>query len=159
LYLEFLHRMGSPDEIEFWAGMLEATGDMVGVARAIINAPEARAPEVVGWFQYYLGRNPLPGEAEEWVGLFQQRLSEEDVLSSLLQSAGYYARAGFNDSNFIQLAYQQIVGRPPSATEVLYWTGTLRSQVGRGGLVRLLLNSAEHRSGVVLQDYQTVLGR
>jgi hypothetical protein len=159
LYHQILHRTGSPGEINFWFGMLQATGDGAAVARGIINSAEARTGLVVGWFQYYYGRNPLPGEVQPWVTLLVQGSPEEQVLASFLGAPEYYARAGLRDDVFIQLLYQQIIGRPASAWELGFWEQALGTPAGRGGVAFLLLNSAEHRAAVVQADYNAVLRR
>jgi hypothetical protein len=71
---------------------------------------------VTDWYNRYLGRYPDLGAAG-WVEELRRGRSPQQVLSAILGSDEYYTRAGRTPEGFLQLLFQDVVGRPPSRRE------------------------------------------
>src|SRR5581483_717607 len=100
LYTDELGRSGSPAELDLWAGLLTAAPNSAEyqqqqgfIAQGIGTSLEARDHLVRGWYVAFLGRQAQGGEEVGWVGLLQQGRAEEHVLSGLLASGEFFARA------------------------------------------------------------------
>ena len=159
LYHQFLHRDGSTADINAWVALLDSTQNRAAIASSIIQSPEARDVLVRGWYVQFLGRAAAPGEEAPLVNAMLQGQSEETVLSGLLASSDYYARAGGTDTGFITQLFQDAVGRPPSADDYFAFEQTIRSRTGRGGAAYALLTSAEARGDMIFSLYATELER
>ena len=159
LFHEFLHRDAAPSEVNAWVGVLEATGNRSLVVDAIVQSPEARDVLVRGWYVQFLRRAAFGGEEMSFVNQLLQGQTEESVLSDLLASGEYYARAGGTDAAFVQQLSLDTLGRPPSAAEMFSYEQVIRSRTGRGGLAFALLTSAEARGEFVTVLYADELER
>lgn len=90
LYQQALGRAPNADEWDGWTAYLEATGDVVGVARAFFNSgeytaqPRTLADHVSRVYRALLGRSPEEPETTAWVDYLATQLGtlsprEEDV--------------------------------------------------------------------------------
>ena len=105
LYLADLGRAGARSELDGWVATLAAyragaVGAVVGaggseqlIAGAIAHSHEANTRVVQSWYLTYLGRVAQGGEEQGWVNLLQGGFSQESVLSLILGTAEFYARA------------------------------------------------------------------
>ncbi len=159
LYHQFLNRDASRAELDGWVLYAHLTHSQGAVADAIKRSPEARTLLVKGWYTKYLGRPAHAGEEQGWVASLLAGATEEVVLSTLLNSREYYAKAGFSDAVFIQDVFRDVLGRTANDQEVFEWEFSLRGTAGRGGTAWLILNSIEYRTDVINNLYGRALGR
>jgi hypothetical protein len=166
LYQDDLGRaadLSNPNGAGYWVNLLtSATLDQAAVAAGVVHSHEAQTRVVTGWYQAYLGRQPVNGEEQYWVLQLAQGQTEEQVLGGILGSDEFFARAqtlvgaGTPPERYVQALYQQLLNRPGSAAEVAYWVNQL-SQLGRPGVAQGFLASTEYRTDVVTGDYNTLL--
>jgi len=147
-----LGRNLSPAEVNAWAPVVASQGRAV-VANAYASSAEARDRVVRGWFTSYLGRPASPGETAPWVNLLLSGQREEQVLGNFIVT--FYA--GLDNSNFTATAYLRLLGRNPSQNELLTAVNSTIPQVGRLGLINLLLTGAEFRTAFVVTQYTTLI--
>jgi len=166
LYRRSLGRFGSPFELESWASYLAGTQPWV-VANAIERSPEARTRLVKSWYVQHLGRVAVSGEEQGWVQLMLHGISEEQILTAILNSPEYYNRTvqilgvsgPATDAHLIQALFRQVLGRPAGEAEVVNLRSNLMVHLGRHGLIWVILNSEEHRGNVIRSYYRSLLGR
>ena len=134
LYLDELSRAGSVAELDGWVTVLNGPGGSpANVAGGIAKSMEARDHLVKSWYQSYLGRPAMNGEELGWVGLLHQGQSGEQVLSDILGSPEFYARAqtlvssGTAPERYVQSLYQLLLGRTGSSDEVASWVNHLNA--------------------------------
>jgi hypothetical protein len=90
--------------------------------------------------------------------------TEEQVLSQILGSQEFYARAqtmgftGTADQNYVQALYQVLLNRTASNAEVDAWANSL-SQMGTQGVAQGFLYSQEFRADQFEGYYNALLGR
>ena len=112
----------------------------------------------------FLGRPAQGGEERGFVNALLQGQSEEQVLSILLGSSEFYNRAqtlasaDSPDGNYVEALYRLLLGRPTGPGEAAGWLNAL-PQLGRGGVALAIEGSAEYRTDVVVDYYETLLHR
>lgn len=80
------------------------------------------------WYRTYLGRPPDPAGAAGWVNALNQGTPPDQVLAGMLGSAEFYSRAGSTPQGYITLLYQDILGRPPTVSELNFWVSRMYTQ-------------------------------
>jgi hypothetical protein len=153
LYLDALGRPGSKAELDVWVAVMPpgATALPLAVVSGIEDSTEAFDHLVQSWFLNYLGRPALSAEEPIFVSLLTSGDSEEQVLSFILGSQEFYARAqslissGTADERFVQALFLELLGRTGSPSEVAQIVNQL-SQVGNGAVALIFLQSQEFRT-------------
>jgi len=163
LYNDFLERSGSVTELNAWVVQLPTLGQ-AGVANDILHSQEALTDLVDSYYLKYLDRAADPAGQAAWVSVLEHGGTAEQVAIGFLSSPEYYNRATAlssspdPDANFVQSLYEQLLGRPGSATEIEGWLMQLAT-LGRNGVVAGIVGSAEYRTDEVLGLYITLLHR
>ncbi len=80
------------------------------------------------------------------------------VVAALLAPASATAQ-GSDDADFIEAAYEGLLGRAPDAGGLAFWTGRLAAGETRSRVVERIGDSIEQRELVVRSAYRDVLGR
>ncbi len=168
LFIEKLYqfRLGRNAEDEgrlAWRDVFQQQGQMA-VVRGIEESLEARNDLVQSWYQRYLGRDASGGEDQGFVNLLMQGTPEETVLSYILGSSEFYARAqtliptGTPDERFVRALYLLVLNRDADQSEVdgyvigLPTNGNAQTALG-------FLRSQEFRANEVFAFYHTLLHR
>ena len=112
----------------------------------------------------YLGRQAVYGEEQTWVKQLMAGATEDQVQSEILASAEFANRANAlvgnanSDVNFVESLYQVLLKRTPSSAEVNGWLSDVRTE-GRAAVTQAFLESVEHRTIVVSDDFANLLQR
>jgi hypothetical protein len=167
LYLDELGRAGAKSELDGWAaffnGATQGQGQ-VAIATGIQHSAEARDHLVRSWYVAFLGRQAGAGEEQGWVSQLLAGAREEQVLSQILASPEFYARAqtlislGSADDRFVQALYLVLLNRTASSAEQLAWLSLLPS-TGRQGAAQGFLTSGEFRTDQFEGYYNALLHR
>jgi hypothetical protein len=161
LYHDFLGRTGNPTELDAWVSLLASLGRQ-GVANDIVRSTESLTAFVDSLYLKFLNRTADPAGEANAVGFLQHGGTEEQLMAALLNAPEYYNHASaigssnVPDANWLAALYQQLLGRPGSATEISGWLSALPGS-GRAGVARAFLTSAEYRTDQVLLDYTSLL--
>ena len=124
------------------------------------RSTEARTVLVRSWYQTFLGRDASAQEATGWVNTLAAGASQEQVMSLLLGSPEFYARAerlfstGSSNERFVKALYQVTLNRIPGSAEVLPWLGVVGSR-GTTAAAMAIVNSLEYR-GLVVKPGRTL---
>ncbi len=158
-YADLLGREADDAGIDFWVGRLAAGGNRsrVAVARQFVYSPEGSSGEVERGFQTILGRTPDAGGAAFWSGF----LMENPVVTlraALYSSNEVFDRSGSSEA-WIELVYQDLLGRAPEADGAAFWEGQIDAGVNRYVLVDFVYTSDEALGRRVDSYYDEVLGR
>jgi hypothetical protein len=167
LYLDALGRPGSKAELDGWANQLPtgSTSLSQAVVSGIEGSSEAQDHLVRSWYIAFLGRQPDGKEEQGWVSLLHGGSSEEQVLSGILSSAEFYARAqtltdaGSPQERYVQALYQLLLGRAGSAGEVAGWTDALESGTSTQQAALAFLHSPDFRAEQFEGYYNALLHR
>lgn len=163
LYLAELGRAGGVAELDGWVAILNGPGGVRAVIADIDESFEARDRIVQGWYLTFLGRMAQGGEEKGFVNLLATE-TQEQVLSVLLSSGEFYARAqtlissGTPDQRYVQALYQLLLNRTGDSASVAADTAAVASQ-GRQAVAFIFLTSSEYRANQITADFNTLLHR
>lgn len=163
MYLDALGRPGSVAELDSWVAILHnpKLGGANAVTFGIEKSDEAYAHIVESWYVDFLGR-PTFGAAQIWVNQLRSGKTEEEVLSQILGSPEFYARAqtysGAADDRYVKALYPALLHRTPGVDEVDGWVRRMQS-VGAAGVALGLLQGAEYRTILFSNYYRDLLHR
>lgn len=169
LYLDILGRAGSKAELDGYAALFNTPGAsqtqvQATIAQALENSQEGLDRIVKSWYLTYLGRAAQSGEEMIWVSKLQSGLTEEEVLSDILGTSEFYARAqtlvttGTADQRFAQALYLLLLNRAGDASGVAGAIANLQT-VGRQGVALGFLKSQEFRTEQFEGYYDSLLHR
>jgi|GEM_PF-3499000 len=169
LYLDILGRAGSKAELDGHAALfntpgLSQTQAQAAIAQSLENSQEGLDRIVKSWYLTYLGRAAQSGEEMIWVNKLQSGFTEEQVLSSILGTSEFYARAqtlvttGSADERFAQALYLLLMNRTGDAAGVATAVANLRT-AGQQGVALGFLNSQEFRTEQFEGYYESLLHR
>jgi hypothetical protein len=119
---------------------------------------------VKSWYLTYLGRAAQGGEENGWAKLLSQGQTEEQVLSQVLASPEFYARAqtlvasGTADQRYVQALSLLLLNRTGTPAEVAAWASAVSSQ-GRQGVALGILTSPEFLTDQLEGYYNALLHR
>jgi hypothetical protein len=88
--------------------------------QALVTEAEYRGKLVDHFFHKLLDRSPSSVERNAEIQALASN-TDEDVIASIVGSAEYYSLAGSTNPGFISNAYQDLLGRSPTASEQATW--------------------------------------
>jgi FG-GAP-like repeat/Domain of unknown function (DUF4214) len=160
LYGNALGRIPNDSELNgFWVPRLRHAPSLRNVIEGIVASGEARARQINGWYQLYLGRNVDDGGLASWQAALAGGQTYAMAQAAISSSQEAFNRAGGNNAAFVTFLYRTILGRTPSGGEDSFWVGALngnllsRFQVGFGFLL-----SREHTGQEAQSWYQSYAG-
>jgi hypothetical protein len=168
VYLDELGRPGSKPELDGWAALFgggrSQAQAQAAIASGIQHSREAQDHLVKSWYLAYLGRSAGNGEELGWVGQLSLGQTEEQVLSQILASREFFARAqgliasGSADERYAQALYLLLMNRTGSPAEVVNTADAVPS-MGRQGVALGFLQSGEFRTCQFEGQYNALLRR
>ena len=160
VYQDFLGRSADPAGLAHWAGQLRA-GKLSRQAflTYVSRSPEYARIVVRRAYRTYLDREGEAGGVAYWASRLQRGLPVFELPISLMGSTEFATRAGATDDGFVDLLYQKVLGRTPSASERSARVALLRSGTSRIALARSVHASTESLRRRVRAQYGLLLGR
>lgn len=148
-FADFAGREPTPEEAYAWeVGIYQGNrtfAQMVLELQTVeLRTPAAQVTRIyLGLFQ----RPPSAADLDYWVGQMDAGRSIDSVAAFFAGSAEFRARYGdADDTEFVTLVYQNVLGRNPGDAEVAYWVGELGRGVPRGRVFLLFSESPENRA-------------
>jgi uncharacterized repeat protein (TIGR01451 family) len=158
LYQDLLGRAPDLPGLDNWFGLLLAGVPRVVVAQDIWQSPEHYGLEVDRFYQEFLHRSADPVGRQNAVNALLAGAGETAVVEGLVTSAEYLAEHPDNTS-FVTSLYYTVLGRTPSAGEVVGWQQLLQNGVSRAAVALGFLTSPEAYLRLVDEYYESYLGR
>ena len=133
IYLAVLQRSASTADANAWSTATNGTLTDAQVIADIVSSPEAveYVDPIVRLYQAAFGRIPDEAGLKGWENSFKSgALSELQIVSDFISSAEFTARYGATNPNgaptsaFVQLLYQNVLGRQGSQSEVSGWVNS-----------------------------------
>jgi len=90
---------------------------------------------VMDWYRRYLERDMNAFEIRSHLDLFARGTQLSEIHAGIIGSSEYFDKAGNRPRLFVQRAFQDVVGRPPTPFELSTWTDRLLN-VDRGNRVQ-----------------------
>jgi hypothetical protein len=137
LYNDILGRTPSATELQGWVTELQSGFPALSVANVFVGGVEKEQQVIIAAYNTFLGRAPSQTEIVGYLNAFQAHVTPpytiEDLRGDFVGSGEYYSRASKgngNDSTWVTVAYQDVLGRAPSAHEVNdIWDPVLASKL------------------------------
>ncbi|MFC0406608.1 SdrD B-like domain-containing protein [Roseomonas elaeocarpi] len=108
---------------------------------------DSTAAQVTRLYDASLGRDPDQGGLNYWIGQLDSGRPLQDLADTFLTSPEFQARYG-NPSNqdFVQLLYENVLGREPDAGGAAYFNAALAAGASRSSVLLTFSESAENKA-------------
>lgn len=121
-----------PTDLEMFYGVVALNDGLSphGFVRSVVESPrfDDTTGGVVRLYQAVFLRRPDSGGLEYWWGEVNGRRSLARIADIMVASSEFQARYGaLDDTAFVTLVYQNVLGRSPFPAETSYWVGELAS--------------------------------
>jgi hypothetical protein len=175
-------------EVNNWTNnLLTGGGTGASVANAFftsstfLNQRVSNEDYVTRLYMALIGRDPFPGEVENWAGQLAAGLPREDVFAAFINSASFAIMcreagitrgtftppAGGRTRAFVTRLYRDVIGRhDPTPGEIDHWTNVLLNGGGTGASVAsaffnssTFINQRVSDSEYVTRLYTALMGR
>lgn len=167
-YQDFLGRAPDAAGLAFWSGQTASDrGNVTNTIVQFMRSPEfAPRRPVARLYLAYFERNPEPGGFDYWTGLLASgQTSLESISQEFSKSQEFINTYGtLSNADFVDLVYQNVLGRAGEAGGVAYWNGQLDGGLNRGTMMTLFSESAENLNSTsalvdVIVTYRGMLNR
>lgn len=127
------------------------------VAGSILGSDEHATDLVQATYRQYLGRDADPAAIAFWANALPTNARDEQLIGSLVSSDEFYLRASGNNSAWVAAAYQAVLNRPASASDLTGVSIQLDAGMPRSVVAYNLATSMEHERQVVAAEYSQYL--
>lgn len=160
-YRDFLGREGDSGGISFWTNQLNAgTATRAQVIDAFFNSAEFQgtvSPVTRLYFAYFL-RIPDYEGLLFWVNSYRQGSTLDSISQAFAASSEFQTRYGsLNNTQFVTLVYQNVLGRAPDSGGLEFWVAQLDSGATRGSVMGGFSESAEYQQKSFTKVYVTMM--
>ncbi len=160
LYLDLLQRPADTAGFNLFNGQLSGGTTRAQVAQTFTTSTEYRTVLVQGYYSRFLQRAADSSGLSVQLNLFASGYTDEQVIANLVGSAEYFATRASNDNaTFLNVMYQDLLGRPIDAGAQALFLGQLTLGVSRTAVAQSVLTSAEYRQNLVSAFYTRFLRR
>ncbi|MGH9577436.1 MAG: DUF4214 domain-containing protein, partial [Terriglobales bacterium] len=159
-YRDFLGREGDAGGITAWVNYLNSGGTRAAVTEGFFGSPEFQgtgSPVVRLYFAYFL-RIPDYGGLTFWINYFRAGNTLAAISNAFAGSAEFLNRYGaLTNAQFVDLVYQNVLGRAADAGGKAFWLGQLNGGMARGQMMIGFSESAEYLSTSFSETYVTMM--
>ncbi len=146
-YRDFLGRDPDAGGLNFWVAKLKSGSGGDAVISALATSPEfeGRVAPVVRLYYAYFRRAPDIDGLKFWAGKLGQGLAPVNVSQAFTESSEFVNTYGsLNDQDFVELVYQNVLGRPSDAEGREFWLSQLAAGRSRGSVMLGFSDSVEN---------------
>jgi hypothetical protein len=164
-----LGRAGDPAGVQSWvAALTQGRMTPAAVINSFISSPEfaALVSPVARLYTAYFRRDPDSSGLLYWVDRLRGGLPLQAVSDAFAASDEFRATYGsLDDASFVDLVYQNVLGRAPDAGGRSFWVGQLATRrLTRGAVMTGFSESTEYRNRTadaitVVMTYAAMLRR
>src|SRR5262249_37147895 len=158
VYRHVLGRSADAPSLVGWVHMRQQGIPRPYVVDAVWTSAEHRGLEVDRLYQTFLRRNADPAGRADWVNALLAGASEMDVARGLMASAEFQS-AHADNASYLANVYVDVLGRAPSAAEIVGWSTTLKNGAGRDAVAVAVLTSSESYRLIMDGAYTNLLHR
>jgi hypothetical protein len=110
-------------------------------------------------YDQYLGRSPDTDGLNYWIDQMQAGVSANAIAAAFLASGEAVSHDGGTSAGWIDGLYHDLLHRAPDAGGEQFWLGLLQAGASKDAVALDVARSFEHESLVIVNDYQSLLGR
>ena len=159
-YRDFLGREGDAGGINYWASFIGGGGARAAVTESFFGSSEFQgtgAPVVRLYFAYFL-RIPDYGGLTFWMNYYRAGNALANISNAFAGSQEFVDRYGaLSNDAFVDLVYQNVLGRAPDTGGRAFWLGQLNGGMTRGEMMIGFSESAEYQSAIFNETYVTMM--
>ena len=160
-YRDFLGREGDAGGIGYWTGQLSGgTQTRAQMIENYFGSDEFQgvgAPVARLYFAYFL-RIPDYGGLQYWTGQSRTGHPLSEISQAFSGSQEFVDRYGaLNNDQFVDLVYQNVLGRPADAGGKAFWLGQLNGGTTRGSMMIGFSESTEYKGTIYNSVYVTMM--
>lgn len=158
VYIDLLGRRPSASELSTLNRLLATGTSRQEIASFLLRSSEYQQLLLTDFYSRLLRRNSTDAERSAAVKGDPPVLEGDTTLVQILASPEYFALAGGTNPGWVDLIFNDVLGRAPSASEVINFTKLLIS-TSRTTVSLTILNSSEAIDGLVQESYRLLLRR
>lgn len=121
MYQDLLGRSPDQEGVDHWVQALQNGASPSDVAHGFAASQEREEQRVTNDYVTLLGRTPSAAEVDAWVNAFEHGLTNDDVAAGFVGSPEFYHAHGGNKADFLNAAYQEVLGRNCDAESETHW--------------------------------------
>lgn len=172
MFVQTLSRLPTNGEISYYVGRLQSGASRFDVALEFLTSPTARDDQlspnrghIVDTYEQLVANRPLTSENKRaMLADLNSGFKLHEIAQLIVASDGdylpYVTANGVGHVGFVSAIYRDVLRRPATLDEAIFWTGVGTGGVMDRNLVALsIANSAERRTLVIQDYYQALLGR
>ncbi len=129
------------------------------VTSSLMDTDEYRGLDVDRTFVKYLRRKADSGGRTYWINSIRNGKALWRFRAQLFGSNEYFTKAGGSNADYVQQAYNDVLGRNPDPSGKTYWTNKLNGGADRGSVALQFINSPEARRRLVDDQFLRFLDR
>ncbi|MCU1453698.1 MAG: hypothetical protein JWN46_1844 [Acidimicrobiales bacterium] len=141
-------RTPTASERSSWSAALtnhtKTAAQLIDSLRTAAYWEPTEAPVIRLYSAFFL-RTPDTGGITHWIGAYRNGTSLASIASAFASSSEFKNRYGpLTNAQFVDLVYQNVLGRPPDASGRAYWVKKLDQGTSRGTVMIGFSNSQEY---------------
>lgn len=144
-YLDFAGRAATTTERSSWRTKLtDRTLTPVAAVSSAVDLPNwgPKQGPVIRLYRAYFGRLPDRSGLDFWANKLRSGTSLSSISSTFAESSEFTRKYGtLTNRKFVELVYQNVLGRPGEASGVTYWTNQL--DAGKKSRGQVMVNFSE----------------
>ena len=151
LYRDLLGREGEAEGVAHWIAGMGQEWNRAELVAKFVDSPEfdMHAGAVARLYHATLGRSPDYCGFNFWLGERLAGRSLESVAQAFLNSTEFAGRnPALSNNDFIDLLYQNVLGRPADAQGKSFWLSQLEQGQSRAQLLHGFTQSAEYKAAM-----------
>ena len=149
MFLDFLGRPADPAGLAFWVNLIDTNVQTrAQVAVSFFNSAEFKDAGlyITNAYTAILNRDPDFVGWSFWFTQIRNGQPKISVVNSFITSPEFVLTYGsLNNTQFVQLVYQNVLGRQPDSTGLIFWLAQLQSGTSRGQMMESFFQSDEYR--------------
>lgn len=148
-FTDIAGRAPSPEEQQAWeVGIYTGTRtvEQLVLELQVVDLRD-QAAQITRIYLGLFGRGPSAADLDYWLGEMEDGRSINSIASYFARSAEFVELYGnTTDEQFVELVYENVLGRAASADDLEYWTGELDRGVPRYRMFLLFSEAPEYRN-------------
>jgi hypothetical protein len=154
-YQDVLGRPADPTGIGGFLNLAETTPHAT-LANQLDHSIEYDSHLISSYYTRLLpGHTPTSSEISAWVFALQHTLTDEEVAAQFIGSPEYFVLNGGDNSNWLNAAYMDILGRPVDAASRPAYLAELQAGVPRSTVALQILSSTEYERDLLTTHTHT----
>ncbi|HVX15996.1 MAG TPA: GDSL-type esterase/lipase family protein [Pirellulales bacterium] len=152
VYQDVLGRPVDPVSLAWGVGEINAGVPRATFADQVIVSNEAFRDFITATYQHFLGRTADEISLQYWLQQMRAGMTNQQIEATLLGSDEFYLRAGGTQSDWVQAAYQTVLGRAAESSAVTWVESQLAAGESLYDVGLSLLMSGEGTTRTVVHD-------